>query len=445
MQNGNIFKLKNISRIILCFVGIIKKNSPVGIMYEALWIAGVIIVMQASIHQWSLSQFRLLIVLMIIVGATQGLVSPLISTMLEQQKVSPSVNGISASMLYVGMFVSMFFCSKLLKYIGYRKTILTGIVVMFTAILIFPFTYGVWSWSLLRFLLGVGDNITTFAVQLWIALNVASIEKGKRFSQFGLAYGVGLGLGPLGVNLEPFGFYVPFLVLGIFLIIVFFVCLADLQKDTPLLPAKEEKQWVYTQHSYKSIYVMGFLPMWSALIYGFIEVAIAGNFPVYGMKIGLSKIEISLLITTFIWGSLLFQLPLGVLGDKIGRHKLLLLVCSIGGIGMLLAPLFGNNVIGLLILLGCMGGLIGSMLSISLAFLSDLVPSSMVTRGNLLTTSHFTIGSMLGPYFGGMLMQHTLIQSLFYFLAFSLFSFVILSVIIRLSKKEKVAIHDINM
>ncbi|MCH5584818.1 MFS transporter [Shimazuella sp. AN120528] len=399
--------------------------------------------MQASIQQWSISQFRLLVVLMIIVGATQGLVSPLISTMLEQNHVSASTNGISAAMLYMGMFISMFFCAKLLKLIGYRQTILMGIGIMFVSIVAFPFTQGIWWWSLLRFLLGIGDNITTFAVQIWVARHVSKEENGKRFSQFGLSYGLGMGLGPLGLNLISFGFAVPFVVLAVALVIAVLFCFAKLQKDVPI-PSLEKKHTI-GQASYRMVYRMGFLAMWSALIYGFIEVAVASNFPVYGLKTGFSKVEISLLITAFIWGSLLFQLPLGILGDKMGRHKLLLIICSIGGSGMLAIPFFHYHVNAMVFILGFMGGIIGSMLSLSLAFLSDLLPESMITKGNLLANSHFTFGSIIGPYIGGLLMQYISIVSLFYFLGISLFSFVLFSFLIQQAKKEKVIINDINM
>ncbi|WP_028777051.1 MFS transporter [Shimazuella kribbensis] len=401
--------------------------------------------MQSPSNQWSIYQFRVLVLLMIIVGATQGFVSPFLSTVLERQHVSPSVNGISAAMLYAGMFFSMFFCSKLLKYIGFRKTILTGIVIMISAIVIFPFTHGTWWWSGLRFLLGIGDNITTFAVQLWVALYAKAEENGKRFSQFGLSYGLGLGLGPLGLNLEFIGFWIPFAILTIFLVFFLFFCFFQIQKDIPNSSEDENQNLPMIPPSYKTVYVVGFLAMWSAFIYGFIEVAIAGNFPVYGLKIGLSKVEISLLITVFIWMSLLFQIPLGILGDKIGRHKLLTVLCFIGALGMLIIPIIGNDLVALIFTLGLTGSAVGSMLAMSFAFLSDLLPVSMLARGNLLATSNFAVGSMIGPYIGGLLMQHTLIASLFYFLSISLFSFVFFSVLATLSKKGKKAINDINM
>jgi MFS family permease len=381
---------------------------------------------------------------MVIVGATQGFVSPFLSTVLERQHVSPSVNGISAAMLYAGMFFSMFFCSKLLKYIGFRKTILTGIIIMICATVTFPLTQGIWWWSGLRFLLGIGDNIATFAVQLWVALYAKESEKGKRFSQFGLSYGLGLGLGPLGLNLEFMGNWVPFTILTIFLVLFLFICLFCIRKDIPTT-FEDENQMEISPPSYKTVYLVGFLAMWAALIYGFIEVAIVSNFPVYGLNIGLSKGEISLLITVFIWMSLLFQIPLGILGDKIGRHKLITILCAIGGIGMLIIPTIGNNLFALIITLGLTGSTVGSLLGLSFAFLSDLLPSTMVTRGNLLATSNFAMGSMIGPYMGGLLMQHTTFASLFSFLSISLFSFVVFSVLFTFSKKEKEVIHDINM
>lgn len=390
--------------------------------------------MQASIYQWSLSQFRLFIVLMVIVGASQGLVSPLISTLLEEQNVSPSVNGISAAMLYMGMFVSMFFCERMLRKIGFRRTIFTGIGIMVVTMALFPVLKGIIAWSILRFFLGVGDNVMTFAVQLWIAMYVTKDESGKRFSQFGLAYGLGLGLGPLGLLLEPFGMWVPFVVLISLLALIWMICLTHLRGE---IKQPEKTENTVGQPSYQAVYMVGFLAMWTALIYGFIEVSIANNFAVYGLKIELSKAEVSILITTFIWMSLALQLPLGLLGDKIGRKKLLTIICTIGGIGMLFVPIVGDHFIGLVLLLGFLGGIIGSLFGISLAFVNDLLPDHMVTRGNMLTTLHFTVGSMIGPYIAGILMQKISIYSLFYFLAGSLFSFVFFRMVHSLQRSKR--------
>ncbi len=393
--------------------------------------------MHSSIQQWSNHRFRLLVVLIVIVGASQGLVSPLIATMLELQRISPSINGISAAMLYLGMLVSLLFCAKLVYRFGYQKTIVIGLIMIIVTMILFPFTDNIIWWSVLRFLLGVGDNITCFAVQLWIASTVSPKENGKRFAQFGLAYGLGMGLGPLGLNLTQFGFAVPFSVIILFLVIFLTISLIRLENGIPQSPAEVHQDPI--NNSYSSVYMIGFLALWPALLYGFLEVAFAGVFPIYGLRIGLTKVEVSFLITSFIWGSLLFQIPLGIWGDRIGRYKLLCIICTVGGLGIMLVPAVGKNVMALVLLLGFTGGLVGSLYSLSLAYLGDILPTSMITKGNALANTHLSIGSIIGPYIGGTLMQYAGLGSLFYFLGISLLSFVVLSIFLHQKSTENIA------
>lgn len=55
------------------------------------------------VHQWSQIRFRILLVIIALTGMTQGLLIPLLTTLLEQKGVSSSINGLNAAALYLGM------------------------------------------------------------------------------------------------------------------------------------------------------------------------------------------------------------------------------------------------------------------------------------------------------------------------------------------------------
>jgi MFS family permease len=382
--------------------------------------------MNPSINEWSTSRFFIFLFLVFIFGVTQGFLVPVITTMLEQVHLSPSLNGLSASMLYVGMLFSMLFYSKLITRWGYRNTILFGVSILLVSLILILFTKGVWMWSILRFFVGIGDNIALLSCQVWVIATVNPKYKGRRLSQFGMMYGLGFGLGPLGINLLSFGYAVPFVILLV-LLVISLVLSFRLTKGHADFSNPEEESSAPSSVTYKNAYKLGFLAMIPMLLYGFLEVALSGTFPIYGIKSGLTKTEISGLITAFVWGSLVFQIPLGMLGDKIGRRNLLRILCFTGGLGMLLVPLAGNNVTALFVLLGLSGGLVGSLFSLGLAYMDDILPASLLPKGSALCSMHYSIGSIIGPYMGGTLMQYVGIESLFYFLGAALMGFVILS------------------
>ncbi|SEN51468.1 MFS transporter [Lihuaxuella thermophila] len=385
------------------------------------------------VHTWSVKRFRILVLIVGVAGMSQGLLIPLLTTLLEEQGVSSSHNGLSAAALYAGILLMSPFCAPVVKLLGYKRSIIAGLWVTTVAVILFPVYTGIWMWSFLRFWVGVGDSLLHYATQLWITLTAPAEERGKRISQYGFAYGLGFGIGPLGINLLQWGFYAPFLVLLAVLAVTFYFAG---QLDSPAWRSESTGEGHTGKNRAGSvrifeIYRVGLIALCPAVLYGLLETALAGSFPVYGLREGMSKAWVSVLISAFVWGSLAFQVPLGILGDKMGRKKLLMGVCLLGAIGMGLIPSLIPNVYLLFIAFGLTGGLVGSLFSLGLAHLTDLLPPSHLPTANAVASVHFSVGSILGPYVGGLLIQWTGGKSLFYFLAFSLLCFVLLASLYR--------------
>lgn len=394
--------------------------------------------MKAKVNEWSNVRFYTFLFLVMVFGITQGFLIPVLSTMLEQMHLSPSVNGFSAAMLYVGMLCSMMVYSKWISRWGYRNTIVAGVSILLISFVLFPFTHGIWWWSILRFCVGVGNNFALLSCQVWLIATVDPAHKGKRLSQFGLMYGLGFGIGPLGLNLPSHGYLIPFIIMIGLLIVTLVISFRLTNGHADFAQTDDSRRT--SAVSYKTVYQFGFLAMIPMFLYGILEVALSSNFPVYGLKIGLTKGQISLLITAFIWGSLVFQMPLGMLGDKMGRRNLLRILCSLGGIGMIFVPFVGDSFVSLFFILGLSGGFVGSLFSLGLAYLDDILPSHLLPKGSALCSMHYSVGSIIGPYLGGTFMQYLGISSLFYFLGFALIGFVTLTFVFRsygVTKQER--------
>ncbi|WP_164491622.1 MFS transporter [Staphylospora marina] len=383
---------------------------------------------------WSLNRFRLLIAVMGISGVTQGLTIPLLTALLEAQGVSPGWNGLSAAFLYFGILVMTPFCAGIIRRIGYRAAILAGLLAALVPNVLFPLFSGLWLWSFLRFVLGLGDSLLHYASSLWITTNAPEHERGKRISQYGLAYGLGFGIGPLGMNLLPFGQWMPFAVVILILLVALW---ATWKLDGLSSPAEEEDE---TESSGKvrivSVYRLGLVALCPAMLYGFLETALTGNFPVVGLREGMTESRISLLISAFVWGSLLFQVPLGHLGDRFGRKRVLTVICSLGAAGMALIPLWLAQPIPLFLAFVLTGGLLGSIYSLGLAYLADILPGRFLPLANAVASIHFSVGSLLGPVIGGMLIEWMGGESLFYFLSVVLSGFVVLAVAYRVQHRS---------
>ncbi|WP_289138211.1 MFS transporter [uncultured Brevibacillus sp.] len=344
--------------------------------------------------------FWVLILVVAIAGLSQGLSIPLLAVLLEQQGVSSVMNGLNAAALYIGMVLISPWLEIPLRRIGYRSTILVGMVLLTIATALIPLFSHLVVWFFLRMLMGIGDSSLHYSSQMWVTKIASPKTRGRDLSMYGLAYGVGFSVGPLGLNLLPLGIWVPFGTLLV-LYIVAFVLLARIKNEFPDKIVQAEKK----QNKYATVLRVGWLALIPSFLYGFMETSLNGSFPVYALRTGLSIEWVSLILPSFVVGSIILQMPLGSLSDRIGRKHVMLVCAIVGGIAFFLFPLSGENVYIMMLLLAIAGAAVGSFYSLGLAYSADLLPASMVPTAGIIAGINFGVASILAPNVNGVLMQ----------------------------------------
>ncbi len=371
--------------------------------------------------EYSSFRYRLIVLLLAVVvaGMSQGLLLPLLSIMLERSGVSSDMNGLNSAAMYIGIFCTMFFIERPVKRYGYRNVIVAGIAIVSMAGILFPLTESLAVWFVLRLLVGVGDSALHYTTQLWIVSSSPAEGRGKYISFYGMAYGIGFSVGPLGINLLPLGKAVPFLTTSAIFVVVLLLVLR-LRNEYPE-PIKKDAA---RENRFMATYRIAWFVLIPGLLYGLMESSMNSSFPLYGLRIGLEGHWISLLLLAFGVGSLVLQLPLGMLSDRIGR-KPVLIVCGLtGALAFLTIPAAGSQVAVLFLLFAVAGGVVGSFFTLGLAYAADILPRSMLPTANVIASIHFSIGSMMGPTLGGYGIRYVSIHSIFLFLgaAFLVFS-----------------------
>lgn len=377
-------------------------------------------------------KFIILTLAVSVSGFSQGLLLPLLSLLLEKSGVSSDFNGLSAAALYLGMMLASLLMEKPVRRFGYKPVILFGFGLVILSISLFPIWTNFYFWIVLRFFVGVGDSALHYATQTWITSTADPENRGRSISLYGLAYGIGFGLGPLGILLLDFGNWVPFtFAVGLFLLILIPILKLKNEKPEELKGQHKEKRFI-------RVYAMAGIALMPMFIYGLLEATLNTSFPIYGLRMGFTDATISLLLSSFVIGSLILQLPLGIISDKIGRRKVLIIVTLIGGILFAFVP-YVDTTVELFILFVVAGGLLGSLFSLGLAYVADLVPPALLPTANIIAGIHFGLGSMIGPYAGGLTIKYISPNGLFYFISLMIISFSIfasLGSIIKKAKKE---------
>lgn len=340
--------------------------------------------------------FLTLLLVVSIAGMSQGLTLPLLSVMLEQDGISSLANGFNAAGLYIGILIASPFMEWPLRRLGYRSTILIGLCVVTASTLLLPVFRGFAIWFILRLLLGIGDMALHYAAQMWVTALAPVERRGRDMSIYGFAYGAGFSIGPLGMLLVDFGVWVPFLAISVFYATAFLM-LFRLQNAFPL-PAEAGTKG---QNRYLHVLRLGWLALIPPFLYGYMESALNVNFPVYAVRNGISLDWVSLILPSFVIGSLVLQMPLGRWSDKVGRKKVMMLCAATGAICFLLLPLVSSNIPALMAMLAVAGATVGSFYTLGLAYAADILPPGLISTAGAIASINFGVANILAPNVNG--------------------------------------------
>ncbi|PKR76931.1 MFS transporter [Halalkalibacillus sediminis] len=357
-------------------------------------------------------RFAILVMIVGISGFSQGMLLPVIAILLEQSGISSSVNGFHATALYIGILIISPFLEAPLRKYGYKPIILVGGALVFSSLFFFTLWEALWFWFILRMMVGVGDTILHFGTQTWITTTTSEDKRGRYIAIYGLAFGLGFAIGPLMTRLIEINPTLPFIVSGAMCLLVWSLMFFVRNE----FPVQEGVQFTSTRSIGR--FIGAFKYSWVALLapftYGFLETTLHSNFPVYALRIGHEVGMISLIIPCFAAGSILSQIPLGILSDYIGRKRVILFVLAGGTISFVFASIFEESVAWLFVTFALGGMLVGSLYSLGISYMTDLLPKELLPAGNILCGVMFGVGSITGPLLAGIFIEYLPGISFFY-------------------------------
>ena len=336
-----------------------------------------------------------------ICGMCQGLIIPLLALLLERRGVSALFNGISTTALFLGVIVASPFIEGLVRRYGAKRTILASTALSVVMTLGFALWDNIYAWLGFRLVLGIALAGLFVATEIWLNRILTDDNRGRMFAFYGLSIAIGMLIGPQGMQLLELSEKLPF-ILGALLFLVPLVITWRVSGEGSELEPSEPGQEGGVKRWWR-IFLIAPFAMCASLVYGYLDGALVGNFPIYGARSGLTDSAISWSLTIFVLGSIVFQFPLGYLSDKWGRRPALLLATCVGMFGFVVLPLVADNVWWMMAALFISGGALGSFYSLGLASLGDRINRQDIATANVLYTMLYGIGSLVGPSVTGWL------------------------------------------
>ena len=348
-------------------------------------------------------RFWILVSIVAISGLSQGMLLPLIAIIFENNDVPSSLNGIHATSLYIGVLLASPFMEQPLRKYGYKPLILAGGLIVLLSLALFPVWESFLFWFLLRLLIGIGDNMLHFGTQTWITAFSPEHRRGRNISLYGLFFGLGFAAGPLMTPLIEINEALPF-ILSSAISLLAWLTVFLLRNEYPD-DDFATTSFAGTVQRFLAAWKYGWVAFLPPFAYGFLESSLNGSFPVYALRIGLDVKSVSILLASFAIGGIVFQLPLGIMSDKLGRRNILIAIFLLGFISFTSASFLEQSFLGLVLSLFISGMFVGSTFSLGISYMSDLLPKNLLPAGNILCGIFFSFGSLAGPALGGLFIQ----------------------------------------
>jgi MFS family permease len=328
----------------------------------------------------------------------QGLGYPLLSFILQRQGMSPSMIGLSAAMTPLGFILSAPLIPLLSRHFGAGRTALScaGIAALLLALI--GWQQNVWLWFPLRFLLGFTVNPLYVISETWLISLTPPAKRGRIMGVYTSIISAGFALGPFTLAFVGTTGWPPFLVgIGAFLL-----CGLCLLKVLPKLPD------LHDGHAQQAS-VGSFVPQARLLLFAvfaaaaFEQVALA-LMSVYGKGYGSSEAKISMLLAVFVAGNIALQIPLGMLAERQGAHRALLLCAQATVLGCLVLPWSFNSILVWPVVF-VWGAVSFGVYTIALIQLGERFSGSMLMAGNAAFAMVWGVGGIAGPPVTGLVME----------------------------------------
>lgn len=324
------------------------------------------------------------------VGIAIGLGLPLLSTILEKRGIAPTMIGLNSAMAGIAAMMAAPITNKLAHQWGVAQTMIVAVFLAAASALAFYYATDFWMWFPLR-LVFHGATTTLFILsEFWINAAAPPSRRGLVLGIYATVLSIGFAAGPFLFSLVGSDGVLPFSI-GACAILLAAVPVFIARNESPEL---DEKPGMHFMR-----YIM-LVPTATAavFVFGAVEVGGLSLLPIFATRSGLSEGQAALLLTVMGVGNMAFQIPLGLLSDRLkDRRMLLAVLATIGLAGSLLLPAIAGNWLAMAAIMLFWGGCVSGLYTIGLSHLGSRLTGSDLAAANAAFVFCYAVGTVAGP------------------------------------------------
>ena len=247
-------------------------------------------------------------------------------------------------------------------------------------------------WFPLRAVLHVALTVVFILSEYWINVSAPSHRRGMVLGVYATMLSLGFAFGPWlfaqvgSQGLRPFAIAFGLVIAGMLPVLIAW-------RQSPPIPSGRGEGKRFMRYVW-------LVPTATAavFVFGAVETGGFALFPIYGSMVGYSEADAALLLSMIGLGNVLFQVPLGMLSDRIGDRRRVLVACAAAGLaGMLIMPFVEQNWTAMATLLLVWGGAVAALYTIGLAHLGSQLHGRDLASANAAFVFCYGLGMLAGP------------------------------------------------
>ena len=350
-----------------------------------------------------------LIIAISIFQLANGFFGTLVSLRVAVEEFSVPLGGLILSFYYAGYTVGAVRCGRIIERIGHIRAFAVFAGLTASAVAAMPAAVSAILWIIARAAIGFGAAGLFITAESWLNAKTGPQNRGKVFSIYMVGTFAALGAGQLLVGGAVITSFRPFNFITILCAIALcMVCTT--RAEQPLI--------VRTEHlPYGMLLRVAPLAVISCIVTGCLSGAFYALVPAWMRGEGIDQSAIAMFMFTTVMGGLMFQVPVGLLSDRLDRRLVLVLLSL--GFAMVAVVIINLPHYRWIIFMAALlfGGFMSTIYPVGVAHSHDLMPKEQIVAvSGRLILLHGT-GASLGSLIGSVLMRSYDIDGVFYFMA----------------------------
>ncbi|MBS7541436.1 MFS transporter [Ancylobacter lacus] len=324
-----------------------------------------------------------------VVGVGLGLTVPLLAIEMESRGVPRTLIGLNTAVAGIANIVVAPFVTGMVRRHGVSTLLFGALALAALSLLAFKLTSSFAVWCALRFIAGAAFCVLFVVSEFWINAAAPPERRGLVMGIYATAMSLAVAAGPAILGVTGSEGWAPYIAGAV----IFSAGMV------PVIIGASGAPEVHEESRLSVFALLRIAPSASlaAFIFGAVETGEMSFLAIYGIRRGLDESSAAMLMTIALLGGVVFQLPLGLLSDRMSRRKLLL-ACGITGLaGALILPWLAIDGWTIRAVLFVSIGVVAGLYTVGLAHLGARFHGAELAAANSVFVMLYAIGLTIGP------------------------------------------------